>query len=811
MLRKFTIQPRASANRSVFFNSVITALFIFFISPLSLSAQVEQAPDIRIWTECVEDLGNGSFKAFFGYDNPGNETYTVDQTKSVLVYNGSEQKWDAMAIFLPGTHNYAVDRVLQGTDRVKWRLTLPNGNVQEVTADAQTNLCGSPVLSVTVSGPSTALVGDRVTYHYDVTHVMNSGQSAVSGVTIVDNIAGDVSYVEGDDGDNQLEYGETWKFTASYRIISLEPASLVNTVYVNGTDSQGNAIPEATGSHTISVDQNFRPAYLPPEGGKSFNLIGPELTSLYEAYQFSWFTPPAEDSVFQINETDGTVLTEIVVLPGKYSETAMFLANTYALSPEPESYESSLSILVWFEINKLVELNAQAGLINFARPVYPAISNAGIVQTQGDKSLRSDFVRLGYDLDGTGVKIGVISNSFATKTGQAQTDISNGDLPSAGVTLVDNKDYPGKASDEGRAMLQIIHDIAPGAELYFRTGYISPADMAQGIRNMADLGLDIIADDITYITEPFFHDGILARAVDYAAAKGVSYFVSAGNFGSASFTGVFDGTAYPVDENREAHQFATGDIYQGITLKPGTYTIVLQWDGGSPAITDLDIFLSGEDGTSLVGFNRDNTGGDPVEVLPFTITGTEINTNILITGTPGNTVNFKYVVFRGFNNFAITEDNSYPNPDKSTILGQANALGAITVGAVRYDNTPAYDGSLQLMSFSSTGGIRMTGEPSPRYKPDFVAPNGGNTTVDLGGIDFEGDGKPNFFGTSAAAPHAAAVAALILEAKDLYDEGFPSLEGLPDPATPELLRNLMKASALDMKTGYFVDNGTRIA
>jgi subtilisin family serine protease len=110
------------------------------------------------------------------------------------------------------------------------------------------------------------------------------------------------------------------------------------------------------------------------------------------------------------------------------------------------------------------------------------------------------------------------------------------------LTYFFSRDLPGRfgiGTDEGRAMLQIVHDIAPGAELGFRTGVVTSGDFAQGIRDLAEAGSDIIVDDITYITEPFFSDGRVAKAVDEVAAKGVSYFTSAGNFGTKSFEGVF--------------------------------------------------------------------------------------------------------------------------------------------------------------------------------------------------------------------------------------------------------------------------------
>ena len=63
-------------------------------------------------------------------------------------------------------------------------------------------------------------------------------------------------------------------------------------------------------------------------------------------------------------------------------------------------------------------------------------------------------------------------------------------------------------------------------------------DMANGIRDLADPAkgnCNIIVDDISYITEPFFRDGVVAKAVDDVVAQGVTFFTSAGNFGNWSY------------------------------------------------------------------------------------------------------------------------------------------------------------------------------------------------------------------------------------------------------------------------------------
>ena len=398
-----------------------------------------------------------------------------------------------------------------------------------------------------------------------------------------------------------------------------------------------------------------------------------------------------------------------------------------------------------------------------------------MTKTQGDRAMRSDTASLAWDVYGDGIKIGVISDSYNTLFGDpAGTDLLNGDLPGVGnpnfttpVEIVEEYPY-GRRTDEGRAMLQIIHDIAPKATLAFHTGFVSAGNFAEGLVALDSIGCDIIVDDVTYITEPFFDDGVVSKAVDKVVANGTTYISAAGNFGTASYEGVFAPTAAPAGYVGTAHNFGGGDIYQNINFKAGTYTIVLQWQdsiyslGQLPGVVnDLDIYLIDNAGNRLFGFNRNNIWGDPLEILPFVVSG-NTNANIMITRKWGSqNVKFKYVIFRG-----DATINEYANGG-STIVGHPNAEGAIAVGAVLYTNTPAFGVSQpSAASFSSRGGTEVKG--AVRQKPDIMAPNGVNTTVYLGGQNIDGDLFPNFFGTSAAAPHIAAVAGLLQEANKKF-------------------------------------------
>jgi hypothetical protein len=460
--------------------------------------------------------------------------------------------------------------------------------------------------------------------------------------------------------------------------------------------------------------------------------------------------------------------------------------------------------------------------LQFARPAYGS-TVVGLVTSQGDAAMRSNDARATFGVDGTGVTVGVVSDSFdrTGAGGGAAADIASDDLPTfpGGVVVLDDSGacFGGPCIDESRAMMQLIHDVAPSASLAFRQGAAGQADMAQGIMDLATLaGADVIVDDLFYFAEPFFQDGMIAQAVDLVKRAGVAYFSSAGNQNRNAYESQFvpSGIPGPISAG-VTHDFDPGpgvDNLQRITVPVGAgFIISFQWDepffsiSGPPgSASDMAICVTDATGAPLVCGLDSNVGRDAIEVIFFGNIGT-----IDVDGVPGPDTTFNIVIENVFGpNPGFMKYVRFSGPGvtinefdtaSGTLYGHANATGAEAVGAAFYLNTPVFGVDPPVLNgFSSAGptpilfdtaGNRLA-NPEIRRKPEIVAPDGTNTTFFGGDIPQDADAFPNFFGTSASAPHAAAVAALMLDAMPTLEPTtlYTALEStavdMDDPATP---------------------------
>jgi hypothetical protein len=510
----------------------------------------------------------------------------------------------------------------------------------------------------------------------------------------------------------------------------------------------------------------------------------------------------------------------------------------------------------WLPVSALAQLGQLAGL-NQVRASMPRARAAGPVALQGDFVQGSYGVRSQYPgLTGKGVTIGVMSVSFNcyayyasngySKTGNGYNgyatngfaptyadDVASGALPS-GVNIVEESNcaaFGGPQlppySDEGRAMTQIVYGVAPGAQLDFRTAANSEADFATGIAQLQKLGANIIVDDVGYPDEPIFQDGVVAQAIDAAAAKGVAYFSSTGNDDRHSYE-----TTTPVFVTQGATRLLNFDTTGATTattlpitlppIAPGEFVLLsVQWDQpyvtgapGSPGAENVLNFCI-ESASPNVDYVEQTTSAFQLVTYPICAGANSIGADpdlILAVGNPANatqptaqeTLNLAIQLVSGTApgrvKFLLSDNGLGATIDSfdtasPTVQGHPNAAGAVAVGAALFYQTPACGSSPAVLeSYSSYGGDPILFDTSgaalatPEYrgKPDLVGPDGVNNTF-LGFPLVDGtapsppwnpDGEfptsiaqcqnntqyPNFFGTSAAAPHLAAAAALLWQA-----------------------------------------------
>ena len=518
----------------------------------------------------------------------------------------------------------------------------------------------------------------------------------------------------------------------------------------------------------------------------------------------------------------------------------------------------------WLPVSQLAPASALAEM-HFARAAMPR-TRSSMVAIQGDFAQQSSAVRTAYPaLTGSGVTVGVLSDSFNcfaqyagssvpvsgyngyapfgfTATYATDETPTSGDAAStaalpSGVNVLEEAscmDYGAPEllpfTDEGRAILQIVHAIAPGAGLAFYTAVNSEADFANGIIKLAAAGAKVIDDDVGYPDEPFFQDGLLAQAVNTVAGEGVAYFSSAGNNSNLAYENTAPSFSAPGTGSQSNEKLLNFDP-SGATsttslplsipaLFPGEFiSLVVEWDQpyvtGSPnsggATSSIDICIQGNT-SDLVTVDTNNypnpvtctgastLGQDPVQMLlignPAKATAYSAAENVTITIglVNGGTI-------PGRVKFALEDDgagskiNSTFAPGSPTIQGHPAAAGAAAVGAAFYFQTPLCGSTPALLEpYSSVGGDPILFDTSgnrlsaPEYrpKPNFVGPDGVNNTmlgatinqsIDSNNMTLfdavnattiagcqDNENFPNFFGTSAAAPHAAAAAALMLQA-----------------------------------------------
>jgi subtilisin family serine protease len=490
-------------------------------------------------------------------------------------------------------------------------------------------------------------------------------------------------------------------------------------------------------------------------------------------------------------------------------------------------------------VSQLSSLNNVAGL-SYARPSMKMITNyqsshhgqssSGLVQSQGVKAMQADKARQFFRVDGKGVPIGVISDSYNC-LGGAEKGVTDGDLPANVNVLQERSCTKAPATDEGRALMEILHDVAPASPLMFYSGQRgevgSEVEFALGILNLAAAGAKVIMDDAFYPMEPMFQDGIITQVIDKVKSQGVAYFSAAGNYGREATELTYAETLI----NYFGLQLNVVDFNPGsavddclaINVPFNAFQSSLQWDepfvslGGAGASNNFGVLLytnadcAGAHALFIDDYNLGSPfGNDPMETFGIGIPDPSVSIGVLgirVVRLNAATTLPSRMKMAFYSGVKITDANA---PRSGTLVPHANSRSAMAVGAAYYKETPAFGTRpAKIEPFSSAGitpilfdtaGQRLA-KPVLRQQPALVAPDGVDTSF-FGGGDTDQSGFPNFLGTSAATPHAAGVAALMRQANPkatpdtIYQLLKRSSQDMDDPSTPRFDRGF------DYATGY---------
>lgn len=455
------------------------------------------------------------------------------------------------------------------------------------------------------------------------------------------------------------------------------------------------------------------------------------------------------------------------------------------------------------------------------QPIYkPHVYGVDGVEGAGNNQAfyghNADALAAAFNLDGSGVKVGVLSDSVNAFGGGLSDSIDSGDLLD-NVEIISDNPF---GSDEGRAMLELIHDIAPGADLAFASASGGQLVMADGIGALRDAGAKVIVDDIGYPAEPFFQEGVISNAITDITASGSIYLASAGNSSGSGYESParwVRGADGRLMMDFDARAGGT-DTRMSMTVADAVATLELQWDNpyngvAGAATADLDIIVY----DTLFGGVVASAGLDdnlsttiPVDFARLIPPGEyeiEIVVSQLADGADLPTI------VRFSDRFANSITSlEYQGTSQPATGGHNAGQDTISIAAAPFFESSAFGnvGNIDNEDFSAEGPVtyvfKANGERRDKnltlMRPDVTGIDNVNTSFfgAGGGVDVKQDPDtlPNFSGTSAAAPNVAAVVALLCQ----LEPGLTSAQ-----ARDALIQSALNTPTNGQSAGQWHPNG----
>jgi subtilisin family serine protease len=395
-----------------------------------------------------------------------------------------------------------------------------------------------------------------------------------------------------------------------------------------------------------------------------------------------------------------------------------------------------------------------SGLEHIIRIRLPVISiqDVGSVETESVSVIGAD-VWQSAGITGKGVKVGVLDRGF-----DGYRSLLGGDLPANAVvqSFIAGLDADQAGTVHGSAVAEIIHDIAPDAELFF-AAYDTDVEQRQAIDWLVSQGVRIISHSGSSVYGPMDGTGEDALLVDQIVAGGVLWVNSAGNRGYTHYRAPFrddDGDGY--------HEFSPGDELMEF-VPVGQTIVMLNWDDWQNGTQDMDLYVLDADGNEIASSRnvQNGSGSAAAEGLVYEFSDNGPYAVVFYASRIDRPVLLNFFLWDG--------EIEYYTPEYS-VTTPGDSRSSLTVGAVNWSDDALED-------YSSRGPTS-----DGRLKPEISA---------QAGVSSAAYGS-TWVGTSASTPHVSGAAALVLQI-------FPNF-------TPQQVTEFLLSRSIDLGPGG-PDNG----